>query len=349
MKANPIGLIVTAIALFVAGIIALVKNFDKVKAAAVEFGKKLLLLLGPMGFLLSMLLDIEKQEETASDKRRKQTKALSQQTAKRLKEIQEIRDAEAAAHSKRITAFDLEIKRQLDILLKGGGKVKDIYDRTILGLVSDYAKAFTKDPANAFRALFTKEKLGIVKGNLVELERFYGIFFEDKGGYSWYSSSSSMKTWQLNQFIEPSPGVHLIFLRTITKHYLNAGYFLNSRIYLSIPPKISQYVIDKNMYVTPRGDSVIKTSVFHNDLEILNLMDLMPAKPAFIDTVLDTLKITIFEEYPVGFPTIITVSADSTLLDQPMRITKLIFFSIVRSSRPGVIITKRYSRRCQKR
>ena len=78
------------------------------------------------------------------------------------------------------------------------------------------------------------------------------------------------------------------------------------------------------MYVTPRGDSVIKTSVFHNDLEILNLMDLMPAKPAFIDTVLDTLKITIFEEYPVGFPTIITVSADSTLLDQPMRITKLI-------------------------
>jgi len=74
-----------------------------------------------------------------------------------------------------------EIAKQLEILSRKE-KVKDTYERSVLGLVSDYAKAFGIDPANAFRALFTKEKLGIVRGNLVELERFYGIRFDDKGG-----------------------------------------------------------------------------------------------------------------------------------------------------------------------
>ena len=62
------------------------------------------------------------------------------------------------------------------------GQFDDAYDRNIFGLVSAYAKAFTIDPGNAFRALFTKEKLGIIEGNLVHLERFYGIFYTDKGG-----------------------------------------------------------------------------------------------------------------------------------------------------------------------
>ncbi|KKK93788.1 hypothetical protein LCGC14_2689390, partial [marine sediment metagenome] len=55
-------------------------------------------------------------------------------------------------------------------------------DRNIFGLVSDYVRAFRIDPSNAFKALFTKEKLGVVKGNLVELQRFFGIRFDDKGG-----------------------------------------------------------------------------------------------------------------------------------------------------------------------
>ncbi len=48
--------------------------------------------------------------------------------------------------------------------------------------VSNYAKAFVTDPENAFRAMFTKEELGEVTGNLVELQRFYGLDFRDKGG-----------------------------------------------------------------------------------------------------------------------------------------------------------------------
>ena len=50
------------------------------------------------------------------------------------------------------------------------------------GLISDYAQAFYKDPQNAFKALLTKEQLGNVEGNLVQLQRFYGIEYKDKGG-----------------------------------------------------------------------------------------------------------------------------------------------------------------------
>lgn len=43
--------------------------------------------------------------------------------------------------------------------------------RDTLGLVSDYAKAFIKDPGNAWEALTTSEQLGVVKGNLVGFQR----------------------------------------------------------------------------------------------------------------------------------------------------------------------------------
>lgn len=61
-------------------------------------------------------------------------------------------------------------------------KAQYLEQRGAFGLTSDYIKAFMTDPANAWKALATKEKLGIVEGNLVELQRFYGIKFTDKGG-----------------------------------------------------------------------------------------------------------------------------------------------------------------------
>lgn len=61
-------------------------------------------------------------------------------------------------------------------------KEEYLEDRGMLGLMSDYTKAFMTDPANAWKALATKEKLGIVEGNLVELQRFYGIKYTDEGG-----------------------------------------------------------------------------------------------------------------------------------------------------------------------
>lgn len=61
--------------------------------------------------------------------------------------------------------------------------VEKKYDQNI---VSRYAEAVVKDPSNALKALFTKEKLGNVEGNLVELQRFYGIPFNDVGGSQEY-------------------------------------------------------------------------------------------------------------------------------------------------------------------
>lgn len=111
LNANPIGLIVTAIGLLITGIVALVKNFDAVSAAAKEFGKFLLRLIDPFGLLKTLTGDLRTEEEKAADSRRHWSKELSQQTSKRLKEIEEVRKKEAEAHQKRLTAYDLEIKR----------------------------------------------------------------------------------------------------------------------------------------------------------------------------------------------------------------------------------------------
>lgn len=88
----------------------------------------------------------------------------------------------------------VEIIKQMAEIKKGGGipqqpkgKSKSIDDtRGLLGLVSDYVKAFTTDPENAWKALTTKEELGVIKGNLVEMQRFYGLKFTDKGGSQEY-------------------------------------------------------------------------------------------------------------------------------------------------------------------
>jgi hypothetical protein len=89
-----------------------------------------------------------------------------------------------AISEKRISTS--EARKELDKYLKAEDRMtendKYIRDRGKIGLVSDYAKAFVTDPANAWKALISKEKLGIVKGNLVELQRFYGLDFRETGG-----------------------------------------------------------------------------------------------------------------------------------------------------------------------
>lgn len=49
---------------------------------------------------------------------------------------------------------------------------ESVEKRNAIKFITDYAKAYGIDPVNAFRAMFTKESLGIVQGNLVELKRF---------------------------------------------------------------------------------------------------------------------------------------------------------------------------------
>ena len=55
-------------------------------------------------------------------------------------------------------------------------------DRGAFGLVSDYARAFRIDPENAIKGLFSSEKLGIVQGNLVSLQRMRGVDYREEGG-----------------------------------------------------------------------------------------------------------------------------------------------------------------------
>lgn len=55
-------------------------------------------------------------------------------------------------------------------------------ERGWAGLTGDYARAFVTDPENAWKALVTPEKLGIVEGNLVEMQRFYGLNYKEKYG-----------------------------------------------------------------------------------------------------------------------------------------------------------------------
>lgn len=61
-----------------------------------------------------------------------------------------------------------------------------VKNRKFTELLGDYKDAYLTDPGNAWKAMFGKEKLEVVKGDLVELQRFYGIEFDAKGGSQEY-------------------------------------------------------------------------------------------------------------------------------------------------------------------
>ena len=77
--------------------------------------------------------------------------------------------------------------------MKSGTLEPNVPERSKKDLFIDYFKAIPKDPVNALRALTTKEKLGVVEGNLVELQRFYGIDYRDTGGSEEYKSALMKK------------------------------------------------------------------------------------------------------------------------------------------------------------
>jgi hypothetical protein len=62
------------------------------------------------------------------------------------------------------------------------GVIDTAEERNALKLVGAYMLAFKIDWRNASKALLTPEKLGRVKGNLVEMQRFYGKDYQAVGG-----------------------------------------------------------------------------------------------------------------------------------------------------------------------
>lgn len=71
---------------------------------------------------------------------------------------------------------------------KSDGSVveKTASEDSFLGLVTEYAKAFSISPKQAFKALLTTEQLNYAAGNVVTLKRFKGIPFNQPGGSEEY-------------------------------------------------------------------------------------------------------------------------------------------------------------------
>lgn len=63
------------------------------------------------------------------------------------------------------------IKSKMFPLITGATEAQNKSQRDLIDYVVDYSKAYTKDPINAFKAMFTDETLGDVDGKLVQLER----------------------------------------------------------------------------------------------------------------------------------------------------------------------------------
>ena len=134
--------------------------------------------------------DYETYKKIKADDKKKEALELQKQMFPVVKSNQKLLDEgkkdEAQAVVDALSDEEYKAYQKVKKSLKETKKVEDAYGRSKLGIASDYVKAFTKDPANAFRALFTKEKLGLVEGNLVELQRFYGVDFRDEGGSQEY-------------------------------------------------------------------------------------------------------------------------------------------------------------------
>lgn len=59
-------------------------------------------------------------------------------------------------------------------------------EKNLIQLAAEYAEAYSVDPENAFKAMFTGEQLDEVKGNLVGLKRFEGKDYNGPGGSEEY-------------------------------------------------------------------------------------------------------------------------------------------------------------------
>lgn len=61
-------------------------------------------------------------------------------------------------------------------------KAGDVEGRGFVGTLIAGGQGLLVDPENVLKAMLTEEKLGKVEGNLVELQRFYGLDYRDEGG-----------------------------------------------------------------------------------------------------------------------------------------------------------------------
>lgn len=103
-------------------------------------------------------------------------------------QLKMINDLDADAMKKTLKSYDFKYKKDTKAETDKKQSQRDLIDLAI-----DYSKAYQTDPSNAFKAMFTSEQLGEVKGNLVGLERFKGKDYNGPGGSEEYIKEAMKK------------------------------------------------------------------------------------------------------------------------------------------------------------
>jgi hypothetical protein len=111
VTANPIGLIIVGVAALGTGIYLLVKNIKSVIAVFSDWKNVALALLGPIGWILIYMNEMDKAEKALGSTREKQSKANTEQYNKRMAEIKAERAEQEKAHTDRQEQFDRQIAR----------------------------------------------------------------------------------------------------------------------------------------------------------------------------------------------------------------------------------------------
>lgn len=111
MNANPIGLIIIGITALIGIITLAVIYFDEITEAVIKFSKYLLLLLGPIGWLILAFIEMQDEEMSLEEQRAIAREKEHKRHKAKLKEIDDLRKKEAEAHKDKIKSLDLEIDR----------------------------------------------------------------------------------------------------------------------------------------------------------------------------------------------------------------------------------------------
>lgn len=136
LVANPIGLIIVGVAALAAGIYLLIKNIDSVIEVFSDWKNIVLALLGPLGWILIAMNEINKSEEELDDTR-KQTARNAQKIYKdRLNQIDAEKEAFVKAKDEEIYAMQLEKET-----LEANGEASDVVTLKILEAEKEKVKA----------------------------------------------------------------------------------------------------------------------------------------------------------------------------------------------------------------
>ena len=145
MLANPIGLIIAAVAALVAGIIVLVKNFDRITNAVKENRKWFLALLGPIGLVIAAIKHFSKESRDA----RKATR-----------ELKDEQDRLIESNEKLIGQYDRRsdfLTHQINIMRALGASTDDLRKKE---------EDLILTQMNAARVAYENNQLKIESGNL---------------------------------------------------------------------------------------------------------------------------------------------------------------------------------------